>query len=177
MRAAALELRGRTHVVGIADLAVSGAAGDFLITHALGSCLGVTAYDPVARVGGLVHVMLPIAAATGDEASQRPAKYVETGVALLFRELYARGARKERIELRVAGGARTTGAAVDECFEIGRRNTTALKKVLWQNGILIRAQDLGGTHSRTLSLALDHGRVAVSTGGSTRWLGGEEPCP
>jgi len=177
MRPATLPARSRTHVVGIADLVVSHTAGDILITHALGSCLGVTAYDPLARVGGLVHVMLPVAAATGDEAARRPAKYVETGVALLFRELYALGARKERIELRAVGGARTTGAVVDECFEIGRRNTTALKKVLWQNGVLVRGQDLGGTQSRTLSLALDDGRVEVSTGGTTRWLGGESSCP
>jgi chemotaxis protein CheD len=163
-------------VVGIGELVVSNRPEHMIVTHALGSCLGVTAHDPVARVGGMVHVMLPLTPSDHEDATLRPAKYVETGVAMLFRELYALGGRKERILLCVAGGARTTGAIGAEIFEIGRRNAVALKKVLWQNGVLARGSDLGGTHSRSLTLRIDDGTVTVAGNGMRRSLGGA-PCP
>jgi chemotaxis protein CheD len=164
-------------VVGIGQLAVSTDPGETIITYALGSCLGVTAYDRTARVGALVHVQLPLSPQHADEATRWPAKFVETGVALMFREMYARGARKERVELRVAGGARTTGEAVDECFEIGRRNVVALKKVLWQNGVLLRAQEVGGTTYKTVSLRVEDGMVMLATPTCSRALGGDLSCP
>jgi chemotaxis protein CheD len=166
-----LPVRARSpRVIGLGELAVSADLGETLVTYALGSCLGVVAYDRVAKVGGIVHVMLPLTPAHTDEAGRWPGKFVETGVAFLFRELYAIGARKERVELRVAGGARTTGLVVDEVFEIGRRNTVALKKVLWNNGVMLKAHDLGGTSSRTLSLSMHDGRVVITSGGISKPL-------
>ncbi len=164
-------------VVGIGQLVISQDPSETIVTYGLGSCLGVTAYDRLARVGGLVHVQLPLTPAQTDEAERWPAKFVESGVALLFREMYAKGARKERVELRVAGGARTTGESVDEVFEIGRRNVVALKKVLWQNGVMIRAHDLAGTTSRTLSIRIEDGMVVLATPGTSRPLGGDLSCP
>ena len=46
-------------IVGVADLAVSSNPAVLIVTYSLGSCLGVTIYDPVAKVGGLLHAMLP----------------------------------------------------------------------------------------------------------------------
>ena len=175
MSALSPAVRAKQRVIGIGELAVSSDPGESIVTYALGSCLGITVYDRVAKVGGMVHVMLPLTPAHADEAARWPGKFVETGVATLFRELYAIGARKERVELRVAGGARTTGLAVDEVFEIGRRNVVALKKVLWQNGVLIKAHDLGGHASRTVSLTIHDGRVVLASGGLTRPLGGDLP--
>jgi chemotaxis protein CheD len=176
MTAASATQLGPLRVVGIGQLVLSADPRETIITYALGSCLGVTAYDRVARVGALVHVQLPMTPAHAEEAAQWPAKFVETGVAQMFRDLYARGARKERVELRVAGGARTTGEAVDECFEIGRRNIVALKKVLWQNGVLLKAHDVGGTAFRTISLRIDDGMVVLATQTASRPLGGDL-CP
>ena len=49
----------KTLVVGVADMVVSNDPSAELVTYSLGSCLGITVYDPVKKVGGLLHLMLP----------------------------------------------------------------------------------------------------------------------
>jgi chemotaxis protein CheD len=164
---------GRFLVVVAGQLAVSSDPTETLITHGLGSALGVTAYDRIARVGALVHTQLSLAPARTDEAHRVPARFVETGVAHMLAALYARGARKDRIELRAAGGARTTSEPGEECFGIGRRNVVALKKVAWQNGVLLRAYEVGGAVTRTLSLCIEDGMVELTTPTTARVLGGD----
>jgi chemotaxis protein CheD len=163
----------RLRVVGIGQFAVSADPDDTLITYGLAGNLGITAYDRVARVGALVHALTPVTAVNGEEALRWPARFIETGVTRMLEAMYARGARKDRIEIRAAGGARPTGP--DECFAIGRRNVVALKKVLWQHGVLIRTHDVGGTVTRALSLCIEDGRVEVATPTASRCLGGDLP--
>jgi chemotaxis protein CheD len=165
--------QARLRVVGTGQFAVSADPDDTLITYGLGGALGVTAYDRVARVGALVHALTPVTAVHAEESQRWPARFVETGVARMLEAMYARGARKDRIEIRAAGGARALGP--DECFAIGRRNVVALKKVLWQHGVLIRTHDVGGTVTRTLSLCIEDGRVEVATPTASRALGGDLP--
>jgi chemotaxis protein CheD len=165
--------QARLRVVGTGQFAVSTDPDDTLITYGLGGALGITAYDRVARVGGLVHALTPVTALHVDEAQRWPSRFVETGVSRMLDAMYARGARKDRVEIRAAGGARTPGP--DECFAIGRRNVVALKKVLWQRGMLIRTHDVGGPVTRTLSLCIEDGRVEVDTPTTSRALGGDLP--
>lgn len=80
------------HVVVVSDMK-TGKAGDFLITHALGSCLGLAVYDPQAKVGGLLHAMLPLSKINKDKARANPYMFVDTGVPVLFKTLYNMGAR------------------------------------------------------------------------------------
>ncbi|GAB4242994.1 MAG: chemotaxis protein CheD [Acidobacteriota bacterium] len=148
------------HVVGIAEFIVSNQPGDILITYALGSCLGITIYDPVAQVGGLLHVMLPLSSVSPEKAKEKPAMFVDTGVPLLFKESYKLGAKKERIWVAVSGGASLRKGEQD-CFEIGKRNILMLRKLLWRNGVLIKAEDTGGVNSRNMSLEIGTGRVTV----------------
>lgn len=150
------------HVVGIADMKVTDQPEDELITYALGSCLGITVYDPVARVGGLLHVMLPLSSVSPEKAAEKPFMFVDSGVPLLFRESYRLGARKERMWVTVCGGASLRNAEHD-CFEIGKRNLLMLRKILWKNGVLLRAEDTGGTKSRNMCLDLATGKVTVFT--------------
>ena len=153
--------------VGVADLRVSANPEDILITHALGSCLGIVVYDPVAVVGGLLHVMLPLSTIDPDKARDNPCTFVDTGVPRLFVECYRLGAVKQRMVVKVAGGAcvqqSTNG---DDYFQIGKRNIVMLRKLLWRNGVLLSAEDVGGTHSRTLSLHVGTGQVLVRSGNS-----------
>jgi len=153
-------------VVGIADLKLSNRPGDILVTYALGSCLGVCIYDPVARVGGLLHAMLPSASADAGKGQRQPAKYVDSGVTTLFKEAYRLGARKERIVVKVAGGASVANRGETDSFQIGKRNVVALKKLFWKNGVLIRGEDLGGNISRTVSLDVTSGEVKVKANGT-----------
>jgi chemotaxis protein CheD len=164
---------GRLRVIGPGQIAISSDPTETLVTYGLGSSIAVAAYDRVARVGALIHAELTLGPACSDEAQRDPGQFVETGVEHMLAALHARGARKDRLELRAAGGARLTGGAVDDCFGLGRRNVVALKKVLWQHGILIRAYDVGGAVVRTLSLCIEDGLVELVTPTTTRALGGD----
>lgn len=146
-------------IVAVGSLCVSNAPGDRLVAHALGSCLGVAVFDPVARVGGLLHVPLPSSIEDRDRSRGRPLEYVDTAVPALFRDCYKLGATKGRLRVAVAGGASAGDASADG-FQIGKRNLIMLRKLLWKNGVLIHAHDVGGERVwRTISLDVATGRV------------------
>lgn len=156
-------------VVGVADLAVvsAPAAGGEMVTYALGSCIGVTIYDPAVRVGGMLHFMLP-SAADAQRADQSPPMFGDTGIPLLFRSCYALGAVKERLIVCAAGGAEILND--DGTFRVGARNRTLLRKIFWKNNVLIHAEDTGGNHCRTMSLRLDDGSVEIRSQGKVKRL-------
>jgi len=155
------------HTVGVADMVVSKSRDDCIITHALGSCLGITVHDPVAQVGGLLHVMLPLSTIDPAKAAENPYMFVDTGVPRLFLECYKLGAQKSRVVLKVAGGASSKANPEDDYFEIGKRNFVMLRKLLWKNGVLIKAHDVGGSNSRTMQLDLNSGDVSLKINGTT----------
>ena len=146
-------------IVGVGAMCVSNSPGDRLVAHALGSCLGVAVFDPVARGVGLLHVPLPSSIEDRDRSRGRPLEYVDTGVPALFRDCYRLGATKGRLRVAVAGGASAGDASADG-FQIGKRNLIMLRKLLWKNGVLIHAHDVGGERVwRTISLDVATGRV------------------
>ena len=154
-------------VVGIAEMIISSDPRELVVTYALGSCLGVTIYDPVARVGGLLHLMLPQASISPDKAAANPFMFADTGIPKLFLESYQHGAKKERLIVSGAGGATFSRHEGHEAA-IGQRNITMLRKLLWKNGVLMRKHDFGGNEPRHLSLDVRTGEVTVSFGGMTR---------
>ncbi len=154
--------------VGIADARTASGEADVLVTYALGSCIGVTIYDPVARVGGMLHFMLPQSSLSPEKASNSPCMFADTGVPLLFRSAYELGAKKERLIVCAAGGAEIL--ADEGHFRIGTRNRTILRKLFWKNSILLAAEDTGGNHSRTLTLRLADGMVTVKNKAEERVL-------
>lgn len=158
------------HTVGIADMKVSLTPDDVIITYALGSCLGITVYDPVVRVGGLLHVMLPTSATDQTKAQTNPFMFVDTGVPRLFMESYKLGAKKERLIVKVAGGACLNKSEEEDHFQIGKRNFLMLRKLLWKNGVMIKAEDVGGQIARTMSLCIADGEVLIRVNGSDNKL-------
>lgn len=146
-------------VVDIADLAVSKDPDACLVTYSLGSCIGVALWDPVTHVGGLLHYMLPESQLCTEKARSNPAMFCDTGVPKLFRAAYELGAVKNRLVVKVAGGSQL----LDEngTFNIGKRNYLALRKIFWKNGIMIAAEDVGGSISRTLRLDVATGLLTV----------------
>jgi len=158
------------HVVGLADIKLSTNGCDSLITYALGSCLGITIYDPITRVGALLHIMLPDSSIDPAKAQQNPWMFVDTGFPKMIDDCVAAGARKERMILKVAGGACAHGNPDADYFQIGKRNFVMLRKLLWQRGLLLKAYDVGGSHSRTMSLDLVNGEVQLKTGGVSKNL-------
>ncbi len=148
--------------VGVSDLKVSSNPHEELITYALGSCLGVSLYDPVALVGGLLHVMLPLSKADPGKAVLKPAMYVDTGFSQLLNSCYDFGATKKNMVVVVAGGASMKNGQSTDYFKIGQRNFTILRKLLWKNGFIIAAQDVGGVISRTMMLRMSDGLVTIN---------------
>lgn len=153
-------------VVPLGEMRVCDQPEQLLITYALGSCLGVSVYDPVARVGGLLHAMLPKADADEQKAVERPGLYVASGIPALFRACYSAGGRKDRLIVRIAGAGRITGAEQDH-FEIGKRNLLMARQLFWHNNVFVRGQDVGGTESRTMSLHLGSGEVVIRKPGGS----------
>ncbi len=133
------------------------------MAYSLGSCLGITVYDPVAHIGGMIHCMLPVSKIDPEKAQQTPAMFVDTGVPALFQEAYRLGAEKSRMIVKVAGGSRILDD--DGTFKIGRRNYATLRKILWKHNVLIAAEDVGGSFPRTMYLEIDTGKVIVRSRG------------
>ena len=153
-------------VVAMADVKLSSTAGARLLTYALGSCLGVVIHDPVARVAGLLHVMLPDSSIDRAKAERNPAMFVDTGVPLLFRESYRLGAKKERIVVKVVGGAHAGTTEEADQFQIGKRNLLMLRKLLWKNNVLLHAHDTGGLQtSRTVVVDVATGALTIRSQG------------
>jgi len=137
--------------------------GDVVVTHALGSCIGLVIYDPIAHVGGILHYMLPDSTVNPEKAAKNPWMFADTGIPLFFKKAYELGAGKPRLVVRVAGGAQLLDP--NEFFAIGKRNHMALRKIFWKNGIMIMAEHIGGVASRTLFLEIGDEKVWVQTGG------------
>ena len=157
------------HVVGVADIKISTQPGDVIVTHALGSCLGIAVHDPVAAVGGLLHVMMPMSHVNPDKAKTNPYMFVDTGIPAFFRDIYEAGGIKGRLVIKVAGGANVNSIGNDR-FQIGKRNYVILKKLFWKNSVLIDAEDVGGTSARTMYLEIGTGRTWLSTAGVQKEL-------
>lgn len=149
-------------VVGVSDWKVSNNGHDTIITYALGSCLGIVIYDPVVRVAGLLHVMLPLSKADPAKAKVKPAMYVDTGFATLLADFYDLGGQKRNMKLYVAGGASMRMDSKDDYFKIGSRNFTTFRKLLWKNGLMIDFQDVGGNISRTVAVRVMDGLVTIN---------------
>jgi chemotaxis protein CheD len=150
-------------VVDIADMKISDNPGDTLITYSLGSCLGVTVYDPSLRLGGMIHCMLPLSKVDKEKARVRPYMFVDTGMQRMLTKLYEAGLRKARAVVNVAGGSQVLDS--QGVFKIGERNFTVLRKMLWKNGLLMHVQEVGGNASRTVSLDIGTGRFSIKSGG------------
>jgi chemotaxis protein CheD len=159
-------LRGfeRKLVVGVGGLAVSNNQSLVLTTYSLGSCIGVTIYDPVSRAGGLLHAMLPDSSINTAKASEQPAMFVDTGITALFRAAQELRVDKRRVHVCVAGGAQVLDK--EGYFNIGQRNYSCLTGLLRKHSLSIRAEEVGGTVSRTVHLNLGTGEVRLKTSGN-----------
>jgi chemotaxis protein CheD len=154
-------------VVAVGDMKI-GRDDDLIVTHTLGSCLGLVVYDPVGRVGGLLHAMLPLSKINPAKAEANPYMFVDTGVPALFKALYVIGGQKPRMVIKAAGCGNPLGK--NEMFKIGERNYTILKKLLWKNNILLETEDVGGTTCRTIHLDVATGLTFISSNGQKREL-------
>lgn len=157
-----------TLVVGIADMLASDDRHALLLTYSLGSCLGITAYDPVAKVGGLLHVMLPDSSINPEKRINVPYMFVDSGLPRLFQAVCNLGAEPRRLVVKVAGGSQFLDQ--DGVFNIGKRNFLALTALLDRQGCALQAADVGGVCSRTMRIELETGIITVKSPGLDSYL-------
>lgn len=152
-------------IVGIADMAVSNNVGVRLATYSLGSCLGISIYDPVVKVGGLIHVMLPDSRIDPSKGELQPAMFCNTGVPTMLEAARHIHAARSRLQVCVAGGAQV----MDDTgyFSIGKRNYEMLSRVLNDYDLSIHAQEVGGLVSRSMMIDIATGEVRLKASGQS----------
>ncbi|MCI8640006.1 MAG: chemotaxis protein CheD [Coprococcus sp.] len=148
--------------VGIADMKITRQEG-VLITYALGSCIGISFYDPMIKLGALLHIMLP---EKGQANDSNVLKFADSGIQATLRKLYAFGAVRGRLVCKIAGGAKMfemKGAG--GLGNIGIRNAQTVKKILTAEGLRISGEDTGANYARTMLLDVSTGQVFIRSAG------------
>lgn len=158
------------YTVGVADLKISRDVEDLLITYALGSCLGITVYDIRLKRAGLLHCMMPDSSIDRSKAAGNPCLYVDSGMKVMLDNFFINGSRKNDLIIRVAGGSSSKENEEEDFFQIGRRNFVSLRKYLWNEGLMLKAYDVGGYGSRTVTLEVENGKMLIKSKGSLKEL-------
>ncbi len=155
-------------VVGISDLNIC-KGSDILVTYALGSCVGICIVDPVTKVGGLSHIMLP-SSTLNPQGVVNPMRFADTAVPMLVRKLEAAGALRIRMKAKIAGGAQMFSAIGNGSLaNIGDRNVEAVKRVLAQERIPIIAEDTGKNYGRTVHFSPSDGIMHIVSANKGKW--------
>ena len=157
---------GKQVVVGIAASAHSDDQEIVLATYSLGSCLGISIYDPVANVGGLLHCMLPDSGIDPGKAIARPAMFVDSGLQLLLHNFIHLKGDPQRASIGVAGGAQILDGG--GLFSIGQQNWEAAQRALARLSLRFAGEQIGGMVSRSMGLNLATGEVRLKIPGQPK---------
>lgn len=145
-------------VIGIGEAAI-GRAEDVLISYALGSCVGICLYDPIVKIGGMVHILLPDSSLLLDKPDTF--RYADTGINALCRQMQIKGALRSRMIAKVAGGA--CMFACQASSDVGKRNVAAVKQVLKGLSIPIRGEDVEKNYGRSIWFYCANGHLHVKS--------------
>lgn len=150
--------------VGMADLQVCNAP-NALTTLGLGSCVGVCLYDPVVKVAGMLHLMLPDSTQIMRESNR--AKFADTGIDDTITKMRLIGANTRRLTAKIAGGAQmfAFNASAGDLMRVGDRNVQAVKAKLRALGIPILAEDTGLNYGRTIEFYAENGALIIKSVG------------
>ena len=157
--------------VGVAELKISTNSA-ILASFGLGSCVAVAMYDPLKKMGGLAHVMLP--ESRGKDSLDLPGKFADTAVARLLEEIEKQGARRKNVRCKIVGGSQmfeipglrksdSTEAGGQAASHIGARNIAAVKEQLEVLAVPLVGEDTGGNYGRTVKFNTCTGEVEVSS--------------
>ena len=155
-------------IIGIGEMVITSNPRDMIVIPNLGSCLGVIAYDPIVKIGGGIHCLSPLSTAEPDKAKISPTTFVDIGVPLFLNELIKAGASKHKILIVAAGCASINDP--NNIFEIGKKNHTVFRRLMWKNNLLITAEEIGGGYPRTMHLKLDKGMISVTSQGKVKQI-------
>lgn len=154
---------GNVIKVGMADLNIA-KSPDSLTTLGLGSCIGLTLYDPVAKIGGLVHYMLPDS--TKLKNNSNIAKFGDTGIRELYKKMIEKGASPTRMVAKIAGGAKMFEVSgLSSVGNVGERNAEEAKLILKELKVRLVAEDTGLNYGRTVVLNCENGEYLIKAVG------------
>ena len=158
----------KTIVIGLGEIAVSGTPGEVIKTMALGSCVGVVCVAPRKKVAGMAHVVLADSNIAPEKAKLMPGYFADTGIPELLSLMRKHGVESAgEMVVKLAGGANVMDS--NGYFNIGKRNILSVRKYLWRNRLAPRAEDVGGSISRTVWVDVASGRVFVNSPGRGEW--------
>lgn len=149
--------------VGMADFKVS-VSPNILTTLGLGSCLGIILYDPVKKVGGMAHIMLPDINSV--KIRRNKAKFANSAIKEIIAKMRKLGAYKSNMEGKIVGGAHMfTGAKIvnPTAFNVGERNVLSARQALTDEKIKVVSEDVGGDYGRSIEFDLETGKVKIRT--------------
>ncbi len=154
----------QTISVGLGEVKVTTDSSSYLACFGLGSCICLCAYDPVAKVAGMAHIVLPESKST--EKDMTATKYADIAIPVLFEEMIKNGAVKSSVAVKLAGGAQMIQApGFASILDMGKRNLEATRAVLKSEGVRIIGEDIGGSQGRSVWLSVITGEVAIRTAG------------
>lgn len=148
--------------LGLGERAISRDPEDVLVAYGLGSCLGISMLDPLTRISGLLHAVLP-GAANGLPANDLNShKFVDSGIENLLAAMVQEGANKNRLIVRVVGGANMLiSPGLTSSFDIGTRNVETARRTLQRLNLKITSEEVGGHTGRTVHVYVADSRVTV----------------
>lgn len=132
---------------------------DSLEIRGLGSCIALALYDPLQRIAGLAHVVIPRPL---ENAPPTPGWAATDAVPALIEMLERHGARASRLIARLAGGASMFPGNI-KGFEVGRENADVVERLLLDRRIPVLSRQVGGHASRRVRLHADTGRFEVES--------------
>lgn len=148
--------------VSLGEIQTSNDPDVVLSCYGLGSCIGVSAYDPTCKLGAMIHIVLPYINNGKEDFS--PAKYANTAIPYMVNELEKRGAEKDRLIIKIAGGAKILNCIpAGSALDIGEKNVIAVTEAFSKVNLRIHNQDVRGNIGRTMSLYIKDGKTIVKT--------------
>ncbi len=148
-------------IVGVGDMAVSNGANVTISTYALGSCVGVVAYDVNSNTGGMLHVMLPDSTISPQKAQNQPFIFADTGITKFLSSLKSFDIDEDSLKVVIAGGANIMNE--NDAFRIGDKNVDSVKKQLQLNNLKLIDESLGGLSNRTLHFSMKNAVLSIKT--------------
>ncbi|MDH5522693.1 MAG: chemotaxis protein CheD [Desulfobulbaceae bacterium] len=166
-----MKTQNKIKILGVGDFAASNSSDEMLKTFGLGSCVAVIILHPATKTAGMVHVALPESTVSPAKVKSHPGYFADTGIPALLQLMATLGCKNgekgKGMVVKLAGGAKVLDP--DNIFNIGKRNVLAVKKVLWSYGLGPIAEDVGGNFSRTVTVAMDTGKITLSSPGKKDW--------
>ena len=152
-----------TIMVGLGEVKISKDPETVLACLGLGSCVAITVFDPVAKIGGMAHVVLP---ASRGRSGEKPGRYADVAILQLLEKLRKRGAVDSRMVINLVGGAQMSLApGMGTVFKIGEENVAAVHGALKAEGLKPKAVETGGNKGRTVRLFIESGQAVVASAG------------